>query len=231
MVRAVDLFPADNLREARAKLDGRMAEYRQEVARLVGRLQRRVLALQTRQWEFDLDEGLIDAAKLDRVVINPGFEHAYKQESDSPFRDTVVTLLIDNSGSMRGNQIETACVVAEMLAAALERCSISTEVLGFTTSAWKGGRSFKDWSRAGKPAAPGRMNDLLHIVYKDAAMPLRRARDSLCAMLSPSILKENIDGEALGLGRAQAFSAPRTPQDSDRAFGRRAGGSSHAGAK
>lgn len=197
VVRADDLTPAASLREARTKLDERMADFRQEVTRLVGRLQRRVLALQSRKWEFDLEEGLIDAAKLDRVVINPGFEHAYKQEMDSPFRDTVVTLLIDNSGSMRGKQVETACVVTELLAAALERCSISTEILGFTTSAWKGGRSFKDWVQAGKPASPGRLNDLLHIVYKDAATPLRRARDSICAMLSPAILKENVDGEAL----------------------------------
>lgn len=197
IVQASDLVPSASLREARTKLDEKMSEYRQEIARLAGRLQRRVMALQSRQWEFDLDEGLIDAAKLDRVVVNPGIEHVYKQETSSPFRDTVVTLLIDNSGSMRGKQVETACVVAELLAAALERCSISTEILGFTTSAWKGGKSMKDWLRAGKPDAPGRLNDLLHIVYKDAATPLRRARDSICAMLSPSILKENVDGEAL----------------------------------
>lgn len=194
---ASDLVPTASLREARTKLDTRMSEYRQEVARLVSRLQRRVLALQTRRWEFDLDEGLIDAAKLDRVVINPGFEHAYKRESESLYRDTIVTLLIDNSGSMRGKQIETACLVAELLAVSLERCAISTEILGFTTSAWRGGESFKQWCRAGKPAMPGRLNDLLHIVYKDAATPLRRARDSISAMLAPSILKENIDGEAL----------------------------------
>lgn len=197
VVRAGDLASPASLHDARAKLDARTVEYRQEVMRLVSRLQRRLLALQSRQWEFDLDEGLIDAAKLDRVVINPGFEHAYKRESDSLFRDSIVTLLIDNSGSMRGKQVETACVVAELLAAALERCSITTEILGFTTSAWKGGRPYKDWVRAGKPASPGRLNELLHIIYKDASTPLRRARDSICAMLAPQILKENVDGEAL----------------------------------
>ncbi|MFY2822480.1 cobaltochelatase CobT-related protein [Ruegeria sp. MALMAid1280] len=208
VVHANDLAPSASLREARLRLDARMSEYRAEVTRLVSRLQRRILAQQTRQWEFDLEEGLIDAAKLDRVVINPGFEHAYKQETDSPFRDTVVTLLIDNSGSMRGKQVETACVVAELLAAALERCAISTEILGFTTSAWKGGRSYKDWLRAGKPAEPGRLNDVLHIIYKDAATPLRRARDSICAMLSPSILKENIDGEALEWAAVRLLQRP-----------------------
>lgn len=210
VVHASELASAPSLREARRKLDARMEEYRQEAMRLVSRLQRRVMALQSRQWEFDLDEGLIDAAKLDRVIINPGFEHAYKQETDCPFRETVVSILIDNSGSMRGKQIETACVVAELLAAALERCAISTEILGFTTSAWKGGNSCKDWLRAGKPTSPGRLNDLLHIIYKDAATPLRRARDSICAMLSPSILKENVDGEALD------WAASRLMQRSER---------------
>lgn len=208
VVHVADLAPAGSLREARSKLDERMSDYRQEVTRLVGRLQRRVLAQQTRQWEFDLDEGLIDAAKLDRVIINPGFEHAFKRETDSPFRDTLVTLLIDNSGSMRGKQVETACVVAELLAAALERCSISVEILGFTTSGWKGGKSFKDWLRAGKPPNPGRLNDLLHIVYKDAATPLRRARDSICAMLSPELLKENVDGEALNWAAMRMHQRP-----------------------
>ncbi len=208
IVHASELEPASDLRKMRARLDERMSDHRREVTRLVSRLQRRLLALQARQWEFDLDEGLIDAAKLDRVIINPGFEHAYKQEFDSPFRDTLVTLLVDNSGSMRGRHVETACVVAELLSAALERCMISTEILGFTTSAWKGGQSYKDWLRAGKPVAPGRLNDLLHVVYKDAATPLRRARDSICAMLSPGLLKENVDGEALEWAAGRMLQRP-----------------------
>lgn len=208
VVYASELAEAADLRHARQKLDSKQSEYRQEVTRLVARLQRRLLALQARSWEFDLDEGLIDAAKLGRVVTNPGFEHAFKQESDSPFRDTVVTLLIDNSGSMRGEQVETACVVADLLAAALERCAITTEILGFTTSAWKGGQSYKDWLRAGKPDNPGRLNDLLHIIYKDASTPLRRARDAICAMLSPALLKENIDGEALQWAAERLLARP-----------------------
>ena len=205
IVFARDLLSSNDLRASRARLDEKMQDYRQEVIRLVSRLQRRILSVQARQWEFDLNDGLIDAAKLDRVVVNPGFEHAYKQEIDSPFRDTALTLLIDNSGSMRGAQIETACIVSELLGSALERCAISTEILGYTTSGWKGGKSFKDWLRAGKPENPGRLNDLLHIVYKDAAVPMRQARNDLCAMLSPSVLKENIDGEALrwAAGRLQ----------------------------
>ncbi len=197
VVRAEELSDAGDLHAARKQLDEKLAEYRQDLARLVARLQRRLMAQQMRRWDFDLDEGLIDGSKLDRIVLNPGFSSAFKQEASSAFRDTVVTLLIDNSGSMRGKSVETACVVADILAAALERCSVATEILGFTTSAWKGGKSASDWARAGRPENPGRLNDLLHIVYKDADRPLRRARDSICAMLSPSLLKENIDGEAL----------------------------------
>lgn len=196
-VNAQDISDRGELRSARRELDRKRAEYRLSFARLVARLQRRLQARQMRRWEFDLEEGLIDASKLDRVVLNPGFSHAYKVETESRFRDTVVTLLIDNSGSMRGKPIELAVLVSDMLAAGLERCSISTEILGFTTSAWKGGNSALDWARDGRPPEPGRLNDLLHIVYKNADTPLRRARDSLCAMLSPALLKENIDGEAL----------------------------------
>lgn len=197
IVYADDLADRSELRSIRHELDARRAEFRRSFAKLVSRLQRRLMALQTRSWEFDLDDGLIDASRLDRVVVNPGFSHAYKQEIDSPFRDTVVTLLVDNSGSMRGKPIEIACLVADMLAAALERCGVSVEVLGFTTSGWKGGKSGRDWAKSGKPDNPGRLNDLLHIIYKSADTPLRRARDAMCAMLSPSVLKENVDGEAL----------------------------------
>ena len=197
IVEAGDLFDPAELTASRKALDRQRAAYRREVARLAARLQRRLLAQQDRQWMFDLDEGLIDASRLDQVVLSPGFTSAYKQESESPFRDTLVTLLIDNSGSMRGKPIETACITADIVAAALERCSISTEILGFTTAAWNGGAAAKEWKAAGRPEAPGRLNDLLHIVYKSPDTPLRRARDMLSAMLSPALLKENIDGEAL----------------------------------
>ena len=208
VVAAADLFDRSALRRSRQHLDAKRADDRREVARLAARLQRRLLAEQDRQWHFDLEEGLVDASRLDRVVMSPGFAAAYKQETDSPFRDTLVTLLIDSSGSMRGKPIEIACVTADIVAAALERCAIATEILGFTTSAWKGGLSAKDWRAAGKPPEPGRLNDLLHIVFKDADTPLRRARDDLSAMLSPSLLKENIDGEALAWAVARMQRRP-----------------------
>jgi cobaltochelatase CobT len=197
VVGAETLGDPRSLREARTRLDARRAEYRRDLSRLVTQLQRRLMALQTRSWIFDLEEGLIDASRLDRVVVNPGFSDAYKQEEESQFRDTAVTLLLDNSGSMRGKPIEIACVVSDMIAAALEQCGVTTEILGFTTSGWKGGKAAADWARAGKPANPGRLNDLLHIVYKSADESLRRVRNNLCVMLSNDLLKENIDGEAL----------------------------------
>lgn len=197
VVDASELADRAELRHLRHELDRKRQEYRQSFAKLVARLQRRLMAMQLRSWEFDLEEGLIDASKLDRIVLSPQFSNAYKVETQSPFRDTVVSLLIDNSGSMRGKPIEIAALVSDLLAAALERCLISTEVLGFTTSAWKGGKSALEWARAGRPPDPGRLNDLLHIVYKGADTPYRRARDNLCAMLSPAVLKENIDGESL----------------------------------
>ena len=197
VVRATELIDGEEIRKLRSSLDARREAFKGGFSRLVARLQRRLMSLQARAWEFDLDAGLIDASRLDRVILDPDSEHVYKRERESEFEDTAVTLLIDNSGSMRGKSIEIACLATDMLSAALERCDIRTEILGFTTSAWKGGRSAKDWARAGRPAEPGRLNDLLHIVYKSADTPLRRARDPLCAMLSPSILKENVDGEAL----------------------------------
>ena len=178
-------------------LEKRRAEFRRDFSRLVSRLQRKLLARQTRNWSFDLDEGLVDASRLDRVVVNPGFASAYKQEQESEFRDTVVSILIDNSGSMRGKPIEIACLASDMIAAALERCSVSCEILGFTTRGWKGGEAAKDWARAGRPENPGRLNDTLHIIYKSADEPMRRVRLAVCGMLDRSILKENIDGEAL----------------------------------
>jgi cobaltochelatase CobT len=202
VVSAAELVSLNNfdhaaLREARASLDRRRADFRRDFARLVSKLQRRLLARQVRNWSFDLDEGLIDASRLDRVIVDPGFASAYKQEQESNFRNSIVSILIDNSGSMRGQPVEIACLASDMISAALERCGIACEILGFTTGGWKGGESAKDWIRAGRPQNPGRLNDVLHIVYKSAGEPVRRSRPYICAMLQASVLKENIDGEAL----------------------------------
>jgi cobaltochelatase CobT len=194
---AYDLFDAQRLRELRESLERKRADLRRDLARLTARLQRRLLARQSRDWAFDLEDGLLDASRLDRVIVNPGFASAYKQEQESSFPDTVVAILIDNSGSMRGKPIEISCLAADLISAALDRCGVASEILGFTTRQWKGGQSAKDWVRAGRPPDPGRVNDLLHIVYKSASEPARRARASLAAMLDPGLLKENIDGEAL----------------------------------
>lgn len=197
VAHAKELVPQQTMRQAQEVLDQKRSANRRSMARLVTQLQRRLMAKQTRSWTFDLEEGLVDASRLDRVVLNPGFADAYKQEQESRFRDTCVTLLIDNSGSMRGKTIELACVAADLICAALENCSVTTEVLGFTTMAWKGGQSAQDWMRAGRQANPGRVNDLLHVIYKGAEEPYRRARLNLCAMMSADVLKENVDGEAL----------------------------------
>jgi cobaltochelatase CobT len=208
VARAEDLVPQQTMRQARDLLDKRRSANRRSMMRLVTQLQRRLMARQTRSWTFDLEEGLVDASRLDRVVVNPGFADAYKQEEESQFRDTCVTLLIDNSGSMRGKTIELACVAADLICAALENCSVTTEVLGFTTMGWKGGQSAQEWLRAGRPAGPGRLNDLLHIVYKSADEPYRRARLNLCAMMSADLLKENIDGEALAWAARRLMGRP-----------------------
>jgi cobaltochelatase CobT len=167
------------------------------IAKLANRLQRRLMAKQTRAWEFDLEEGLLDAGRLARIVANPVHPLSYKREKPTDFRDTVVTLLIDNSGSMRGRPISIAAMSADILARTLERCSVKVEILGFTTKAWKGGQSRERWIGEAKPPQPGRLNDLRHIVYKSADAPWRRARKSLGLMLREGLLKENIDGEAL----------------------------------
>jgi cobaltochelatase CobT len=167
------------------------------VARLANRLQRRLMAQQNRAWEFDLEEGLLDPARLSRVVVDPLHPLSFKQEKDTSFRDTVVTLLLDNSGSMRGRPITVAATCADILARTLERCGVKVEILGFTTRAWKGGQSREAWLAAGKPANPGRLNDLRHIIYKSADAPWRRARKNLGLMMREGLLKENIDGEAL----------------------------------
>jgi len=167
------------------------------VARLANRLQRRLLAQQNRSWEFDLEEGMLDASRLPRVIIDPFQPLSFKQEKDTNFRDTVVTLLLDNSGSMRGRPITVAATCADILARTLERCGVSVEILGFTTRAWKGGQAREKWIADGKPPHPGRLNDLRHIIYKAADAPWRRARKNLGLMMREGLLKENIDGEAL----------------------------------
>ncbi|MBB4266749.1 cobaltochelatase CobT-related protein [Roseospira visakhapatnamensis] len=197
VVDAADLADPEELNRLRAQMDGQLAHLQGVVARLANRMQRRLMAQQQRAWAFDLDEGLLDAARLARVVANPMTSLSYKQEKDTRFRDTVVSLLIDNSGSMRGRPISVAALSADILARTLERCAVKVEILGFTTTAWKGGRSRESWVADGKPPHPGRLNDLRHIVYKSADAPWRRARLNLGLMLREGILKENIDGEAL----------------------------------
>jgi cobaltochelatase CobT len=197
VVPAEDLCDADELTRLRAYLDQQLAAFSSVVSRLANKLQRRLLAQQNRAWTFDLEEGMLDVARLTRVIIDPTAPLSFKQEEDVEFRDTVVTLLIDNSGSMRGRPIMVAAVCADILARTLERCAVKVEVLGFTTRAWKGGTSRDEWIKAGKPPAPGRLNDLRHIIYKSADAPWRRARKNLGLMMREGLLKENIDGEAL----------------------------------
>ncbi|MDE2580385.1 MAG: cobaltochelatase subunit CobT [Rhodospirillales bacterium] len=196
-VSAEDLCDADELTRLRQQLDQQLQHLQGVISKLANRLQRRLLAQQTRAWEFDLDEGLLDAGRLSRVVVNPMQALSYKREQEMEFRDTVVTLLIDNSGSMRGRPITVAAMCGDILARTLERCAVKVEVLGFTTRAWKGGQSREKWVQDGKPRNPGRLNDLRHIIYKAADQPWRRARKNLGLMLREGLLKENIDGEAL----------------------------------
>ena len=197
VVSATDLCDEEELTRLRAYLDTQLKGLQGVVTRLANRLQRRLMAQQNRSWDFDQEEGLLDAARLARVVISPGHSLSYKIERDVEFKDTIVTLLIDNSGSMRGRPISIAAISADILARTLERCGVKTEVLGFTTRAWKGGQSREAWLSGGKPAQPGRLNDLRHIVYKKADEPWRRARKNLGLMMREGLLKENIDGEAL----------------------------------
>ncbi len=196
-VAAEELCDPDELGRLRMQLDQQLQHLQALVSKLANRLQRRLLAQQTRAWEFDLEEGLLDPARLSRVVADPLLALTYKRERDTDFRDTVVTLLVDNSGSMRGRPITVAAMCGDILARTLERCAVKVEVLGFTTRAWKGGQSREAWLQAGKPDHPGRLNDLRHIIYKAADQPWRRARKNLGLMLREGLLKENIDGEAL----------------------------------
>ncbi|MFM2150793.1 MAG: cobaltochelatase subunit CobT [Pseudomonadota bacterium] len=197
VVEADDLCDADELTRLRQQLDQQLSHLQGVVSKLANRLQRRLLAQQQRAWEFDLEEGLLDVARLARIVANPTHSLSYKREREADFRDTVVTLLIDNSGSMRGRPITVAAMCCDILARTLERCGVKVEILGFTTRAWKGGQSRERWVAEGKPRNPGRLNDLRHVVYKAADQPWRRARRNLGLMLREGLLKENIDGEAL----------------------------------
>ena len=196
-VSAEELCDAEELTRLRGYLDQQLLHLQGAVTKLANRLQRRLLAQQNRAWDFDQEEGLLDPARLVRVVTSPAHALSYKVERDTKFRDTVVTLLIDNSGSMRGRPISIAAICADILARTLERCAVKTEILGFTTRAWKGGQSREKWLAEGRPAKPGRLNDLRHIVYKPADAPWRRTRKNLGLMMREGLLKENIDGEAL----------------------------------
>ena len=196
-VGAEELCEPEELDRLRGYLDKQLSHLQGVVARLANRLQRLLLAQQNRAWEFDLEEGLLDPARLSRVIVDPLHPLSFKREKDTDFRDTVVTLLLDNSGSMRGRPITVAATCADILARTLERCGVKVEILGFTTRAWKGGQSREAWLAAGKPPNPGRLNDLRHIVYKAADAPWRRARKNLGLMMREGLLKENIDGEAL----------------------------------
>ena len=196
-IRAEDLAEPQELERLRAYLDQQLEPLKGAVSRLANKLQRRLQAQQNRSWEFDLEEGTLDAGRLARVIANPTTPLSFKVEKDTEFRDTCVTLLLDNSGSMRGRPISIAAICADVLARTLERCSVKVEILGFTTRAWKGGQSREEWLAEGRPQGPGRLNDLRHIIYKSADAPWRRARPNLGLMMKEGLLKENIDGEAL----------------------------------
>jgi len=197
VVEATELCDDEELGRLRQYLDQQLVHLQGAITKLANRLQRRLMAQQSRSWDFDQEEGILDAARLARVVINPAHSLSYKIEREADFRDTVVTLLIDNSGSMRGRPISIAAICGDILARTLERCAVKVEILGFTTRAWKGGASREAWLAAGRPPAPGRLNDLRHVVYKRADEPWRRARKNLGLMMREGLLKENIDGEAL----------------------------------
>ncbi|TCR89859.1 cobaltochelatase subunit CobT [Rhizobium sp. BK376] len=196
-ITAQELCDAAELERLRAFLDKQLAHLQGAVGRLANRLQRRLMAQQNRSWDFDLEEGYLDPARLQRIIIDPMQALSFKMERDTQFRDTVVTLLIDNSGSMRGRPITVAATCADILARTLERCGVKVEILGFTTKAWKGGQAREKWLSGGKPQTPGRLNDLRHIIYKSADQPWRRSRTNLGLMMREGLLKENIDGEAL----------------------------------
>ncbi len=208
VVNAEDLAEAEELDRLRGMLDQQLAHLQSVITKLANRLQRKLMAQQTRSWLFDLDEGILDSARLARIVANPTVPLSFKQERQTEFRDTIVTLLIDNSGSMRGRPIAIAAICTDILARTLERCGVKVEILGFTTRAWKGGKSRDAWIQAGRPPLPGRLNDLRHIIYKAADSPWRRARKNLGLMLKEGLLKENIDGEALAWAHNRLAARP-----------------------
>jgi len=207
-IDAEKLSTPEELDRLRAFLDKELKALSSVVSRLANRLQRRLLAQQNRSWDFDLEEGVLDAARLTRVIIDPMHALSFKRERDTEFRDTVVTLLLDNSGSMRGRPIMVAACCADILARTLERCGVKVEILGFTTRAWKGGQAREQWLAAGKPGDPGRLNDLRHIIYKQADSPWRRAKRSLALTMREGLLKENIDGEALAWAHGRLMARP-----------------------
>jgi cobaltochelatase CobT len=208
-IDAEELSTPDELERLRSFLDKELRNLSSAVARLANKLQRKLLAQQNRAWDFDLEEGALDPARLPRIIIDPMSALSFKRERDTDFKDTIVTLLLDNSGSMRGRPIMVAACCADILARTLERCGVKVEILGFTTKAWKGGQAREAWLAAGKPGNPGRLNDLRHIIYKNADAPMRRSKRSLALMMREGLLKENIDGEALAwahrrlLGRSE----------------------------
>ena len=208
IVKASELCPPEELDQLRALLDKQLENLAGAVARLANKLQRRLMAQQNRSWAFDLEEGLLDTARLTRVVIDPMQPLSFKVENDTDFRDTVVTLLIDNSGSMRGRPITIAAICGDILARTLERCGVKVEILGFTTRAWKGGKSREAWLEANRPGTPGRVNDIRHIIYKSADEPWRHARRNLGLMMREGLLKENIDGEALQWAEKRLLARP-----------------------
>ena len=207
---AVELCDPEELQRLRRSLDRQLENLHAVVSRLANKLQRKLMAQQNRSWMFDLDEGVLDAARLARIVADPMQPLSYKMEQEQDFRDTVVTLLIDNSGSMRGRPITIAAICADILARTLERCGVKVEILGFTTRAWKGGQSREKWVADGRPAKPGRLNDLRHVIYKSADAPWRRARTSLGLMMKEGLLKENIDGEALMWAHQRLLGRPES---------------------
>ncbi|MCB1531467.1 MAG: cobaltochelatase subunit CobT [Alphaproteobacteria bacterium] len=196
-IDARDLAEPEELNRLRKMLDQQLAHNQTIITKLANRLQRKVMARQQRSWAFDLEEGVLDSARLARVIANPNVPLTFKAEKDTEFRDTIVTLLIDNSGSMRGRPIALAAMTTDIVARTLERCGVKVEILGFTTRAWKGGQSRELWMENGRPANPGRLNDIRHIIYKAADAPMRRTRKNIGLMLKEGVLKENIDGEAL----------------------------------
>ena len=207
-IKAEELAEAAELERLRAYLDKQLEPLKGAVSRLANKLQRRLQAQQNRSWLFDMEEGILDAGRLARVVANPTTPLSFKVEKDTDFRDTVVTLLLDNSGSMRGRPISIAAICADVLARTLERCQVKVEILGFTTRAWKGGQSREEWLKAGRPQQPGRLNDLRHIIYKQADAPMRRTRNNLGLMMKEGLLKENIDGEALEWAHRRMVARP-----------------------